>query len=118
MAQMTFQEYRESIGAIPPSDHCPVAKMLHLFQGKWTIRVLFELSKVDAIRFGDLKRQIPGITNTMLTSTLRYLEENKLVSRIQYNEIPPHVEYALSEAGQNLYPVFVEFANWSLKYLK
>ena len=53
----------------------------------------------------------------MLTSTLRSLEEHKLVLRVQYNEIPPHVEYSLSEAGKELYTVFVEMGRWGSKYL-
>ena len=53
----------------------------------------------------------------MLISTLRFLEEHKLVTRVQYNEIPPHVEYSLSEARKALYPVFAEMGNWGNNYL-
>lgn len=104
---MELEDYKR-IAADSSGLNCPVRKTLELIQGKWTLYVIFELSKVETIRFGELKKKLPGITNTMLTSTLRSLEEHKLVLRVQYNEIPPHVEYSLSEAGKELYTVFVE----------
>ena len=64
-------------------------------QGIWKFQILYELCIKDPIRFGELRKNIAGITNTMLTSSLRELERDGLVSRIQYNEIPPHVEYSL-----------------------
>ncbi|MFV0441600.1 MAG: winged helix-turn-helix transcriptional regulator, partial [Lachnospirales bacterium] len=81
------------------------------------LRVIYELSKVDAIRFGELKKNIDNITNTMLTSTLRNLEENKIVNRVQYNEIPPHVEYSLTDIGRDMYPIFIEMVNWSVRHM-
>ena len=114
---MELEDYQREAANNPGRD-CPICKTLELLQGKWTLYVIFELSKVDAIRFGELKKNLPGITNTMLTSTLRFLAEHELVSRIQYNEIPPHVEYSLSEAGKALYPIFVEIGKWGKKYLK
>ena len=113
---MELEDYKR-IAADSSGLHCPVRKTLALLQGKWTLYVIFELSKVETIRFGELKKKLPGITNTMLTSTLRSLEEHKLVLRVQYNEIPPHVEYSLSEAGKELYTVFVEMGRWGSKYL-
>lgn len=113
---MELEDYKR-IAADSSGLNCPVRKTLELIQGKWTLYVIFELSKVETIRFGELKKKLPGITNTMLTSTLRSLEEHKLVLRVQYNEIPPHVEYSLSEAGKELYTVFVEMGRWGSKYL-
>lgn len=113
---MELEDYKR-MAADSSGLNCPVRKTLELIQGKWTLHVIFELSKVEMIRFGELKKKLPGITNTMLTSTLRSLEEHKLVSRVQYNEIPPHVEYSLSEAGKELYTVFVEMGRWGSKYL-
>ena len=113
---MELEDYKR-IAADSSGLNCPVRQTLELIQGKWTLYVIFELSKVETIRFGELKKKLPGITNTMLTSTLRSLEEHKLVLRVQYNEIPPHVEYSLSEAGKELYTVFVEMGRWGSKYL-
>ncbi len=119
MDEYTFEEYQRFVKTLnPPADGCPVLSTLELFQGKWSMHVLFELSKKDNVRFGELKKQLDGITNTMLTNTLRSLEANGLVTRMQFNEIPPHVEYSLSEAGKNVYPVFVEMAKWGQKYFE
>lgn len=113
---MEWGDYKR-LAADASGQNCPVRRTLDLMQGKWTLYVIFELSKADILRFGALKKKLPGITNTMLTSTLRFLEEHGLVTRVQYNEIPPCVEYSLSEAGKALYPIFVEMGNWGSKYL-
>ena len=64
-----------------------------------------------------MKKAIPKITNTMLTATLRDLEELGIVTREQFNEIPPHVEYSLTDKGRALIPIFVEMAKWGEAYL-
>ena len=108
----TFPEYQARLRVENAAMTCPVGRTLRLFQGKWAIRVLFELSKTDTVRFGALKQRVEGITNTMLTSTLRDLEELGIVHREQFNEIPPHVEYSLTDKGKALLPVFCELAKW------
>ncbi|WP_330601665.1 winged helix-turn-helix transcriptional regulator [Butyrivibrio sp.] len=70
------------------------------------------------MRFGQLKKDLPGITNTMLTKSLRELEDDGLVTRIQFNEVPPHVEYSLSDMGKDLFPVFYSIMNWGFKHEK
>lgn len=87
-------------------ENCPIFKTMLLFQGKWNVWVLFELGRNDALRFGELKRKIPDISNTVLTSTLKELEEKGLVHREQFNEIPPHVEYSATEKARRLRPIF------------
>ena len=77
----------------------------------------YELFIQDPIRFGELKKNINGITNTMLASSLRELEKDGLVSRMQFNEIPPRVEYSLTEKGQALLPVFYEMTKWGFQYI-
>ncbi|MFR3225725.1 MAG: winged helix-turn-helix transcriptional regulator [Blautia massiliensis (ex Durand et al. 2017)] len=115
---LSFEEYQKSIQRVDPERDatCPVSRALTLFSSKWNLRVLFELSKTDSMRFGQLKKQIPGITNTMLSGTLKLLEEKGLVHRTQYNEIPPHTEYSLSESGKGLYAVFISILEWSRQY--
>lgn len=95
---------------------CPVNYALGILQGKWTNYVLFEMCAHQSIRFGELKKALPEITNTMLTSTLRELEDNGLVNRKQFNEIPPHVEYSLTEMGKALMPIYYEMFVWGEKY--
>lgn len=91
---------------------------MEIFQGKWNAWVLFELGRNERMRFGQLKKAIPGISNTVLTTTLRDLEERGLVSRIQYNEIPPHVEYTATESAKDLKDIFAAMWTWGEKYTK
>lgn len=114
---MSFKEYQELLSKIDFNDGpCPVENMFLLLSGKWNLRVLFELTKTETARFGNLKKQINGITNTMLSSTLKKLETEGLVTRVQFNEIPPHVEYSLSTKGKDLYPIFLDMLQWIEKY--
>ncbi len=79
---------------------------------------MYEMCIYDTVRFGQLKKDLPGITNTMLTKGLRELEDDGLITRKQFNEIPPHVEYSLTEMGRDLLPVFYAIMNWGFKYDK
>lgn len=114
--QKSYEEYIKSIKSLKPDYKCPMKKTLSLFTGKWRIYVLFELSKSDTKRFSEFKKAIPKITNTMLTSTLRDLTELGIVERIQFNEVPPHVEYKLTDKGKALFPIFDEIIKWNEKY--
>ena len=96
--------------------NCPIYKTMELYQGKWTVWVLFELNKNGTVRFGDLRKSIPNISNTMLASTLKDLEERGLVERIQYNEIPPRGEYTATEKAKDLHIVFEAMAVWGQKH--
>ena len=95
---------------------CPVHKGLTVFDGKWNSIVLFELIFKTPMRFGELRKALPSISNTMLASTLKSLEEQGLIVRQQFNEIPPHVEYSLSEKGKALIPIFDAIGEWDTKY--
>lgn len=96
--------------------NCPIYKTMGIFQGKWNAWVLFELGKKQTIRFGELKKAIPGISNTVLTTTLRDLESRGLVRRIQYNEIPPHVEYTATDSAKDLKDIFSAMWVWGEKH--
>ena len=109
---------KSKIECIPTEiENCPIYKVMELFQGKWSVWVLFELSKNETMRFGELRKAIPNISNTMLTATLKDLEERKLVERVQYNEIPPRVEYTATERAKELRNVFEAMSKWGNKYL-
>lgn len=99
------------------AENCPMRRTLTMLSGKWRTYVIYALCKQPSLRFGELKRAIPGITNTMLSATLRDLEALGIVSRRQYNEIPPRVEYALTGKGAALLPVFTELARWGEAHL-
>ena len=109
---MTAEEYLQRIMTEQVSDNCPMRKTLELLSGKWRTHIIYELCKNESMRFSELKKAYPRITNPMLTHTLRDLEELGIVHREQFNEIPPHVEYSLTEKGKALLPVFFELAKW------
>jgi DNA-binding HxlR family transcriptional regulator len=90
---------------------CAVEATLDLIDGKWKGVILFHLL-AGTQRFGELRRRMPGITQRMLTKQLRALEEDGLVIRKVYAEVPPRVEYTLSEVGASLRPVIETLRTW------
>lgn len=114
---LTPEEYLQKILSTEVRDDCPMRRTLELLNGKWRTHIIYELCKKPSCRFGELKKAVPRITNTMLSSTLRDLESLGIIHREQFNEIPPHVEYSLTEKGKALLPVFTELAKWGEKYI-
>lgn len=90
--------------APPPPAGCPMAACMAVLGGAWTPSVIWKLSG-DPRRFGELQRDIPGISPKMLTARLRDLEEKGVVARVVVPTSPPSVEYSLSELGRELIPV-------------
>lgn len=115
---MSYEEYLERVkeGILTDQGNCPVTPLLVMLRGKWKAQVLYEFCIYDRVRFGQLKKDLPDITNTMLSSTLRELEEDGLIFREQFNEIPPRVEYGFTEMGRDLLPVFYEIMRWGFKH--
>ena len=91
---------------------CPVEATLNLIGGKWKGVILYHLLTGKVLRFNALKRMLPNITQRMLTNQLRELEHDGLVARTIYPEVPPHVEYRLTEHGQTLEPVIATLKAW------
>lgn len=114
----TAEEYLQRILTTKTHNDCPMRRTLELISGKWRTHIIYELCKKPSCRFGELKKALPQITATMLTSTLRDLEQYGIVHREQFNEIPPHVEYSLTEKGKALLPAFSELAKWGENYLE
>lgn len=98
--------------------NCPIYKTMEIFQGKWNAWILFELGRNKKMRFGELRKAIPGISNTVLTTALRDLEERGLIDRIQFNEIPPHVEYTATDSANDLHEVFEAMWKWGEKHIQ
>lgn len=92
---------------------CPVKDILGHFADKWSIFTILALGKREKVRFNELKEMVEGISQRMLTVTLRSLEENGLVDRKLYPEIPPRVEYRLTPLGRGLLEKILELASWS-----
>lgn len=107
---------QEQLLNVPCSDNCPVTTTISLIGGKWKILILWQLRN-SLRRFGQLQRLIPGITKKMLTQQLRELEKDGLVSRKVYAEVPPRVEYSLTNTGRSLIPVLETISNWGSEYL-
>jgi DNA-binding HxlR family transcriptional regulator len=94
---------------------CPVATIVELIGNKWKLLIIRNLLASKS-RFGELKNGIPGISQKVLTDNLRALESDGLVVRTSYPEIPPRVEYSLSELGNTLRPLFKNMENWGNSY--
>lgn len=90
---------------------CPVEVTLDLIDGKWKGVILYHLQG-GRLRFGELRKRLPGITQRMLTKQLRALEEDDLITRKVYAEVPPRVDYELSETGLRLRPVIDALKAW------
>lgn len=95
---------------------CPVEACLDLIGGKWKAVILFHLLG-GTKRFNELRRLLPKITQRMLTRQLRELEADALIERRVYPEVPPKVEYRLSEFGRTLEPIVRALAHWGAKHL-
>ena len=91
---------------------------LEIFGGKWKARIICVLSSEEFMRYNELKKILGNITDAVLSEMLRELIENDMVDRNQYNEIPPRVEYSLTETGQSIEPVLKALCNWGKEYLK
>ena len=87
-------------------------KAIQTLSGRWTIEILYHLNK-GTLRFGELRRALPGITQHMLSARLRELETGGLVRREIFAEVPPRVEYSLTPRARRLQPVFEELLRWA-----
>lgn len=96
-----------------PSYYCPVRNVLDRIGDKWSVLVLVVLHDSGTMRFSDLHRAIGDISQRMLTVTLRSLEGDGLVARQVYPEMPPRVEYALTEMGRGLFPHLQALMGWA-----
>ena len=95
---------------------CPVTATMKVLGGKWKPILINAIYHTTPARFGELKRSVIGITQSMLTQQLRELEDDGIISRKIYAQIPPKVEYTLTEFGLTLSPVIQTMANWGLEY--
>ena len=106
---MDEKNYREAI--------CPACGIIDRFGGKWSLRVLVLLNENGTMRFNELLKATPGISQKMLTTTLRTLESHRLVNRKMYAEIPPRVAYNLTVLGQSLMKPLYNLIEWTLEHV-
>lgn len=96
--------------------NCPMEMTMDLIGGKWKVLILWHLS-FETLRFNELKRAFPEATQKMLTQQLRDLEANGLINRRVYPQVPPRVEYSLTDFGNTLMPVLLEMNRWGTDYV-
>jgi DNA-binding HxlR family transcriptional regulator len=89
---------------------------LQVIGGKWKPIIIYHLGNEGTLRFGELTRSIGGITQKMLTQQLRELEKDNLVNRKVYNQVPPKVEYSLTDLGKSLMPILDQLRDWGIGY--
>lgn len=97
-------------------DKCPYITTQRVLQGKWAIVVLYHLS-TGTKRFHELEKRMPEVTRTVLTRQLRQLEQDRLIHRKVFAEVPPHVEYSLTEIGSKFQRVLDEIEVFGLDYI-
>lgn len=96
-------------------DNCPLTFALNLIGGKWRLPIIWALHKNGVMRYNELKRSIEGITSMVLTQSLKELEASGIIRREQFPEVPPRVEYSLTEKGAELIPALKALAGWGKK---
>lgn len=102
-----------------PSEHicpctikCPLQRAMEAIGGKWKISIICALAANGATRYNDLKRKMQGISNTMLAKSLKELEDDGLVKRTEYMEVPIRVEYETTPIVEELKPIIIDLAKW------
>jgi DNA-binding HxlR family transcriptional regulator len=97
---------------------CPLEKTLEIIGGRWKVLIIRELAFKGTVRFGELHRSLVGISQRILTKELRELERQKILRRKVYREIPPKVEYSLTQTGQTLDPVLKAMSEWGKLFIE
>lgn len=115
--KLIMSEKRELLCEDIAGKDCGLKKVIDIIGGKWKIMILCVIDKNEIVRYGDLKRSVFGITNTMLAQSLKELERDGLVKRKQYDEMPVRVEYSLTQKVKTLIPILLELKKWGKDYL-
>ena len=97
---------------------CPVRNVVARFGNKWALLVILVLSENEPIRYNELGRKIPDISSRVLSNTLRILKADGLVDRRMYQEVPPRVEYSLTDTGRSLVPIIIKLTEWAQNNMK
>ena len=120
MTKLKVSSEKENLNKIETEQsfsECPVITAIDVIGGKWKVIILYQL-RGHTLRFGELKKIIPNITQKMLTQQLRELEKDKLVNRKVYAEVPPKVEYTSTKLAEKLNPALDQLCAWGGEYQK
>ena len=109
---MSKEKTKEPLCEEIAGEGCGLKKVLNIVGGKWKIMILCVIDNNEVVRYGDLRRSVFGITNTMLAQSLKELETDGLVARVQYDEMPVRVEYSLTKRAKTLIPILLEMKKW------
>lgn len=111
---MNSLQLQENLKKYTRIEDCPIRNVLSRFSSKWAMLILCVLSENKSTRFNTISKAIPDISPKVLTETLKTLETDGLVKRKLYAEIPPRVEYSLTEVGKSLIPILNNLIAWAL----
>lgn len=114
--QEKSKKFEEMVMTYMKHNSCPVAATMTQIGGKWKPIILYLISH-DVNRFGEMLRMIEGISKKMLTKQLRELEADGLIHRKVFAEVPPRVEYSITERGESIRPIIIAMREWGLKFV-
>ncbi|MFQ6860426.1 MAG: winged helix-turn-helix transcriptional regulator [Beduini sp.] len=97
---------------------CPLEYGLTIFGGKWKSRIICVLAEKGTLRYSELRSEMTNITDAVLATTLKELLADDILQRVQFNEIPPHVEYSLTGKGESVVPILQSICQWAGAYHK
>jgi len=97
---------------------CPLEYGLDVFGGKWDSRIICVLAAKETLRYSELRKELSNITDAVLAASLKSLIKNEIVNRKSYDEIPPRVEYSLTEKGVSIVPILQSICRWAGAYYK
>ncbi len=97
---------------------CPLEYALKIFGGKWKSRIICVLSEFHTLRYSEIRKEMDNITDAVLAASLKELMADDLITRRSYNEIPPRVEYQLTEKGASIIPILQNICQWAGMYHK
>lgn len=103
---------------LKPDIRCPLEHGLEIFGGKWDARIICVLNEKHRLRYSELRKEMINITDAVLSTSLKKLIMAEMIEKEQYNEIPPHVEYFLTEKGKSVVPILQNICQWSGVYYK
>ena len=102
----------------PCLERCPLHYAMTLIGGKWKVQILCALHNGGTLRYNALKRRVGGVSNTVLADALRELEQNGLIHRTEYLEVPVRVEYSVTDDGAQLIPILEQLSDWAEARMK
>lgn len=97
---------------------CPIKYLTKVLGGRWKLPILCILETGGTVRFGQIKKKLGNVSNVMLSQSLRELEHDGIITRHQYNEVPPHVDYTMTEKGKKVIPALTMLGDWAKGCMK